>query len=104
MLVTDNFIDLAKTGFYNGLHFHRVIPNFMNQFGCPHSRDANSNRAGTGGPAAGSKYDVPGKGTVTRNGEGCIPDEFKESYCPKISNEPGTLSMVRICCDNPTQL
>ena len=26
-----NFIDLAKTGFYDGLHFHRVIPGFMNQ-------------------------------------------------------------------------
>ena len=34
-----NFIDLAQKGFYNGLHFHRVIPDFMNQFGCPHSRD-----------------------------------------------------------------
>ena len=29
-----NFIDLAQTGFYEGLHFHRVIPNFMNQFCC----------------------------------------------------------------------
>jgi hypothetical protein len=26
-----NFIDLANTKFYNGLHFHRVIPGFMNQ-------------------------------------------------------------------------
>jgi peptidylprolyl isomerase len=26
-----NFIDLAQQGFYNGLHFHRVIPDFMNQ-------------------------------------------------------------------------
>ena len=28
-----NFIDLAQSGFYNGIHFHRVIPGFMNQFG-----------------------------------------------------------------------
>lgn len=41
-----NFIDLANNGYYNGLHFHRVIPDFMNQFGCPFSRDPNSNRAG----------------------------------------------------------
>src|SRR5574338_703726 len=43
-----NFIKLAKEGFYNGLHFHRVISGFMAQFGCPHSRDPNSPRAGTG--------------------------------------------------------
>ena len=39
-----NFIDLATKGFYNGLHFHRCIPNFMNQFGCPYARDAKSSR------------------------------------------------------------
>ena len=89
-----NFIDLAQTGFYDGLHFHRVIPNFMNQFGCPHSRDPNSGRAGTGGPQPGSKYEVPGKGVITRNGDGSIPDEFRDAACPKLSNEPGTLSMA----------
>ena len=48
-ITAQNFIDLAKDGFYDGLHFHRVIKNFMIQFGCPHSRDPESNRAGTGG-------------------------------------------------------
>ena len=43
-----NFISLAKSGFYDGLHFHRVIQNFMLQFGCPHSKDPQSPRAGTG--------------------------------------------------------
>lgn len=76
------------------LSINSVIPNFMNQFGCPHSRDPNSRRAGTGGPAPGSTYEVPGKGTITRNGEGSIPDEFREPGCPKYSNEPGTFSMV----------
>ncbi|MBC7792775.1 MAG: peptidylprolyl isomerase [Clostridia bacterium] len=70
-----NFMKLAKEGFYDGLHFHRVINSFMIQFGCPNSRDANSPRAGTG--------DSP---------HGRIKDEFPENA--KISNEPGTLSMA----------
>ena len=89
-----NFIDLAEKGFYNGLHFHRCIPDFMNQFGCPFSKDPASGKAGTGGPAPGSKYNVPGKGEITRNGEGSIPDEFRTPGCPKLSNEPFTLSMA----------
>lgn len=74
-ITAGNFIALAKSGFYNGLHFHRVINNFMIQFGCPHSKDPMSPRAGTGNSPT-----------------GCIQDEHPESA--KISNEPGTLSMA----------
>lgn len=44
-----NFAHLAGEGFYNNLKFHRVIPGFMAQGGCPHSKD-NPAMAGTGGP------------------------------------------------------
>mmetsp|Transcript_52747 Transcript_52747/g.99022 ORF Transcript_52747/g.99022 Transcript_52747/m.99022 type:complete len:377 (+) Transcript_52747:86-1216(+) len=37
-LTASNFIDLAQSGFYDGLCFQRVIPNFMVQFGCPHAK------------------------------------------------------------------
>lgn len=85
-----NFIDLANSGFYDGIHFHRVIPDFMNQFGCPYAKDPNSNRAGTGGPKPQSKFKGCDGQTYTRNEEGGIPDELT---C-KLSNEPGTLSMA----------
>ncbi len=44
-----NFAHLANEGFYDHLKFHRVIPGFMAQGGCPHSKD-NPAMAGTGGP------------------------------------------------------
>lgn len=46
----ENFIKLAEQGFYDGLAFHRVIPNFVIQGGCPYSKDMNDPRVGTGGP------------------------------------------------------
>ncbi len=45
-----NFIDLAKKGFYDGTIFHRVIPGFMIQGGDPISKDPNARGVGTGGP------------------------------------------------------
>jgi cyclophilin family peptidyl-prolyl cis-trans isomerase len=80
-ITAGNFVELAKSGFYDGLHFHRVINGFMLQFGCPHSKDPKSPRAGTGdGPKGGLKDEHPANA--------------------KLSNEPGTLSMANTGAPN----
>ncbi len=67
----NNFISLVKEGFYNGLIFHRVIPGFMIQGGCPQGN-------GTGGPG----YSIPGE--FTANG-----------YGNDLRHTRGVLSMAR---------
>ena len=66
-----NFASLANSGFYDGLTFHRVIPGFMIQGGCPKG-------TGTGGPG----YSI--KGEFARNG---VNNPLKHTY--------GVLSMAR---------
>ncbi len=56
----ENFITLAKKGFYDGLAFHRVIPDFVIQGGCPFSRNPNDPRVGTGGPGYKIKCELNG--------------------------------------------
>lgn len=57
----ENFISLAKSNYYNGLAFHRVIPNFVVQGGCPFSKDISDPRVGTGGPGYKIKCELTGE-------------------------------------------
>jgi len=67
----NNFISLANSGFYDGLKFHRVIPGFVIQGGCPQGN-------GTGGP----DYSIRG--------------EFKiNGFDNDLKHEEGVLSMAR---------
>jgi peptidyl-prolyl cis-trans isomerase B (cyclophilin B) len=50
----DNFVRLAQSGYYDGLKFHRVIPDFVVQGGCP-------NGTGTGGPGYTIKCELTGE-------------------------------------------
>ena len=74
-ITAGNFIKLVQMGFYDGLHFHRVIKDFMIQFGCEYSKNASDERCGRGGSPLGN-----------------VADEHPPQF--KISNEPGTLSMA----------
>ena len=67
----DNFVKLAKQGFYNGLTFHRIISGFMIQGGCPKGN-------GTGGPGY------------------CIKGEFSDNGINNpIKHKRGVISMAR---------
>ncbi len=81
-----NFCELAEAGFYDGLKFHRYVPGFVIQGGCPNTRDmtpedvaagrsGRSGRPGTGGPGY------------------RIREEFSSN--PRNSHEDGALAMAR---------
>ena len=63
-----NFKTLAKTGFYNGTLFHRVIPGFMIQGGDPNSKNADRSLHGMGGPG----YSIKAEFNDTKHDRGVL--------------------------------
>lgn len=55
-----NFVKLANEGYYNGLKWHRVIPDFVIQGGCPNTREGATGMPGTGGPGYQIKCELTG--------------------------------------------
>lgn len=57
-----NFVELAQKGFYDNLKFHRYVPGFVIQGGCPNTRDLDPDqvRAAEGNPFAGLGTGGPG--------------------------------------------
>jgi len=82
-LTVGNFIKLVEEGFYNGLIFHRVIPNFMIQSGCPHG-------TGYGGPGftirdefhPNLKHDTPGILSMANAGPNTGGSQFFITVAP----------------------
>jgi peptidyl-prolyl cis-trans isomerase B (cyclophilin B) len=57
----NNFIELAKKGFYNGTIFHRVVPKFVIQGGDPNSKNSDRSKHGMGGPGYSVKAEFSNK-------------------------------------------
>lgn len=70
----ENFLKLAKSGYYNGTTFHRIISDFMIQGGDPNSKDSISDNDGMGGPGY------------------TLPNEIK----PELKHEFGAIAAARM--------
>jgi peptidyl-prolyl cis-trans isomerase B (cyclophilin B) len=88
----ENFIKLAKSGFYNGTIFHRVIPGFMIQGGDPNTKDLNKKELyGMGGPGHSVKAefnDVPHKRGIVSMARSNDPDSAGSQFFVVVEDSP----------------
>ena len=87
----NNFIELAKKGFYDGTTFHRVIPGFMIQGGDPNSKDPDKSKHGTGGPGYTVKAefnDKPHKKGTLSMARAANPDSAGSQFFICVADAP----------------
>ena len=87
----NNFIELAKKGFYDGTTFHRVIPGFMIQGGDPNTRDADKSRHGMGGPGHQIKAEFsekPHKRGILSMARAANPDSAGSQFFICVKDSP----------------
>ena len=86
----------ATPGFYDGLHFPRVITAFMLQFGCPHSKDPKSSRAGTGdGPDGTIKGEFAARLSTRPEQDGSVDlEDFKVAFAQLAPDHREVLTLV----------